>query len=330
MHKTGVMHPPRKGQMSAQFAIDKVLGFGIRMASNVAQRFANLIRHVFCREMKRMEEDSIQQLRDASPKFDQWCLHRLQVERRGIQTKLQFAHDRLVAANASCDKPSIHWAEQALQKAVAAVGSERVRLFFFLVYTDDPMWITVGTDRMAKSLKLWYWLTAGAKFMMVIPEKRPLGTAGRWLGIHFLAQLGISAVPAQKILRACMSIDAARSQSMSFSDYRRLIGFLEHIGDVLFLRGNTMYSLYAPHSNQLEPADPVALPHMSTRQVELIYKQMAAWKVRLLKGAGCSVSHIDTFLSGGPIPVSRFLHSTWLTIFSDATKEGTSSPGLGG
>ena len=330
MHKTGVMHPPRKGQLSAQFAIDKVLGFGIRMASNVAQRFANLIRHVFCREMDRLEEDSIQQLRSASTEFDQWCIHRLQVERRGIQTKLQFAQNRLVAANESNDKLSIHWAEQALQKASAAVGSEKVRLFFFLVYTDDPVWITVGPDRMARSLKLWHWLTAGANFMMAIPEKRSLGTAGRWLGINFLAQLGISAVPAQKILRACMSIDAARSQSMSFSDYRRLVGFLEHIRDVLFLRGNTMYGLYAPHSNQLEPADPVAAPHMSTRQVELIYKQMAAWKDRLLQGAGCSISHIDAFLSGGPIPTSRFLHSTWLTIFSDAAKEGTSSPGLGG
>jgi hypothetical protein len=174
------------------------------------------------------------------------------------------------------------------------VGSERVRLFFFLVYTDDPVWITVGPDRMAKSLKLWHWLAAGAKFMMAIPEKRSLGTTGRWLGIHFLAQLGISAVPAQKVLRACMNIDVARSQSMSFSDYRRLVGFLEHISDVLFLRGNTMYGLYAPHSTQLEPTDPVALPHMSTRQVELVYKQMAAWKDRLLQGAGCSISHIIT------------------------------------
>ena len=40
------MHPPRNGQSSAQFAIDKVLSFGIRMAPNIAQRFANLIRHV--------------------------------------------------------------------------------------------------------------------------------------------------------------------------------------------------------------------------------------------------------------------------------------------
>ena len=69
---------------------------------------------------------------------------------------------------------------------------------------------------------------------------------------------------------------------------------------------------------------------MSTRQVELIYKQMAAWKDRLLQEAGCSISHIDAFLSGGPISMSRFLYSTWLTIFSDAAKEGTSIPGLGG
>ena len=86
MHKTGVMYPLREGQLSTQFAIDKVLGFGIRMTSNVDQRFANLIRHVFCREMDKMEEDAIQQLRSASPKFDWRCLHRLQVERRGIQT----------------------------------------------------------------------------------------------------------------------------------------------------------------------------------------------------------------------------------------------------
>ena len=183
---------------------------------------------------------------------------------------------------------------------------------------------------MAKSLKLWHWLTSGAQFMMAIPEKRSLGTSGRWLGIIFLVQLGISAVPAQKIHRVCSSIDLVRSQSMSFSEYRRLIGFLEHIRDVLSLRGNTMYGLYAPHSNQLEPGDPVDSPHLSSRQVQLIYQQMVAWKDRLLQGAGCSISHIDAFLSGGPVPASRFMHSTWLTIFSNAAKAGTSSPGLGG
>ena len=236
----------------------------------------------------------------------------------------------MAAASDSGDKAAISWAKHALDKATTAVGTEQVRLFFFLVYTDDPIWITVGPHHMAKSLKLWHWLTSGAQFMIAIPEKRSLGTSGRWLCINFLAQLGISAVHAQKILRACTSIHLVRSQSMSFSDYRRLVGFLEHIRDVLFLRGNTMYGLYAPHSSQLEPGDSVASPHLSTRQVQLIYQQMIAWKYLLLQGAGCSISHIDAFLSGGPVPASRFRRSLWLTIFSDADTEGTSSPKLGG
>ena len=117
---------------------------------------------------------------------------------------------------------------------------------------------------------------------------------------------------------------------MSFSDYRRLIDFLEHIRDILFLRGNTMYGLYAPHSNQLEPGDLVASSHLCSRQVQLIYQMMTARKDRPLQGAGCSVSHIDAFLSGDPVPASRFMRSTWLTIFNDPAKEGTPSPGLGG
>ena len=83
--KTGVMHPPRSGQNSAQFAIDKVLGFGTRMASDIAQRVANLIRHVFSREMYRMDTEDLRFLRSASPEFDRWCCHRLKVEKRGLR-----------------------------------------------------------------------------------------------------------------------------------------------------------------------------------------------------------------------------------------------------
>ena len=176
--KTGVMHPLRNGETSAQLAIDKVLGFGIRMASNIAQRFANLIRHVFCREMDKMDIEALQLLREASPMFDNWCRHRLMVEKQGIQHRLQVAKKRLAAAKDSYDELAVAWATQALEKAEAAVGSEQVRLFFFLVYTDDPVWVKVGPDRMAKSLRLWHWLTAGAQFIMAIPEKRSLGTSG--------------------------------------------------------------------------------------------------------------------------------------------------------
>ena len=78
----------------------------------------------------------------------------------------------MAAASDSGDKVAIAWAKQALDKATAAIGTEHVRVFFFLVYTDDPVWVIVGLDHMAKSLKLWHWLTSDAQFMVVIPEKR--------------------------------------------------------------------------------------------------------------------------------------------------------------
>ena len=118
------MHLPRSGQNPAQFAIDKVLGFGIHMASNIAQRFANLIRHVFSREMDRMDKEDLQLLRSASPEFDRWCCYRLQVEKRGLQQQLQASTNRMTAASDSGDKVAISWAKQALDKAKAAIGTE--------------------------------------------------------------------------------------------------------------------------------------------------------------------------------------------------------------
>ena len=138
-----------------------------------------------------------------------------------------------------------------------SLGDSPVRLYHVLVYTDDPVWLLLGADRVARALKLWHWLTSGAGLPMAIPKKRPMGTSGTWLGIKFLSHLGFSVVPAQKSLRACMGIDLCLSQTMSFADYRRLIGFLEHVRDILFLRGDKMYGLYAPHIRELEPAHTV-------------------------------------------------------------------------
>jgi site-specific DNA-cytosine methylase len=49
-HKTGMIHPPRVKAGRTRFATDTVLGFGIKMASNVAQRFGtflvNCMRHI--------------------------------------------------------------------------------------------------------------------------------------------------------------------------------------------------------------------------------------------------------------------------------------------
>ena len=50
--KTGAMHPPRKGEELSSFAFDSVLGFGLKMASNVAQRFADFLVQIFRKHLK--------------------------------------------------------------------------------------------------------------------------------------------------------------------------------------------------------------------------------------------------------------------------------------
>ena len=54
--KSGAVHPPRQHQERVSFAYDTVLGFGIKMASNVAQRFANFLVHIMRQKLQPVME----------------------------------------------------------------------------------------------------------------------------------------------------------------------------------------------------------------------------------------------------------------------------------
>ena len=75
-HKTEMIHPPRIRAGKTQFATDTVLGFGIKMASNVAQRFGtflvNCMRHIVDQEEQRWTKSK----RATDLDFDDWCLRR--------------------------------------------------------------------------------------------------------------------------------------------------------------------------------------------------------------------------------------------------------------
>ena len=90
---------------------------------------------------------------------------------------------------------------------------------------------------------------------MAIPEKRTFGLACKWIGIKFFVALGVCAVPGQKVLRACSAMEAACNGALNRDEYRSLIGFLEHVRGVLFLRGDKMYGLHDALDLDLEPSD---------------------------------------------------------------------------
>jgi hypothetical protein len=279
--KTGVMHPPR-GSGRARFGHDRVLGFGIKMASNIAQRFADFMVFILKRRLQPVVEAIAAALCSKSAEFAEWWAHR------------------------------------------QSLGEGQATLFSLLCYTDDPCFLCMGPDMTHEVLKGWHWLTSSAGTMMAIVEKRTLGTSAQWIGIKFYASLGICVVTQQKALRAIQQISRACSGSMTLDQYRSLIGFLEHLRDVLFLRGDKMYGLYAPFSESLEPKDLVALSSLAVEQLN-------RWVDRLLSSPGCSVEHASAFITGQKLPkLCAPLSFRSINTFSDAAKEGTENPGLGG
>jgi hypothetical protein len=77
--QTGAIRPPRPGQQSVSFAYDKVLGFGIKMASNIAQRFADFLVHIFKQTMAPVVEAAAKKLSKQSSTFAKWWDERLKL-----------------------------------------------------------------------------------------------------------------------------------------------------------------------------------------------------------------------------------------------------------
>ena len=274
-----------------------MLGFGIKMASNVAQRLADLIVFAFNRKMDAVDGDAVGRLRSANQGFEEWYQHRLAIGAAKTQAQQDLESD-LAQAMVTGDVQ----AREGAGKALAGFHllrrhqrpTDQCRLYTMLMYTDDPAVVIVGADRVVRALKVWHWFTNGGNFMMAIAEKRSLGTSAYWTGVKYLTSLGLCIVTAPKVLRAVSGIDRACSQSMPFDEYRRLVGFLEHVRDVLFLRGNKMYGLYRPHQHRAGPADLVVI-------TSLMAAQLQAWKNRLLLEPGAALTNIEAFLSGTKI-----------------------------
>lgn len=280
--KSGAMHPPRTGQERASFAYDTVLGFGLKMASNIAQRFADFLVSIFRKTIRAAVVKQASIFSRSHPRFADWWQDREQL------------------------------------------GDLQATLVTMLMYCDDPCILAVGPDMAYECLKVWTWMSRLGNTMMAIPEKRSFGLSSKWIGIKFFTALGVIAVPAQKVLRACSAMTAASEGTLNRDQYRSLIGFLEHVRGALFLRGDKMYGLYDALNWDLDPLSKVVCNFLMIQQFNRL-------KNRLVVQAGSSVQDLPAFVSGRPLAsVPKTLPARRIAIFSDAAKEGTEQPGLGG
>ena len=109
------------------------------------------------------------------------------------------------------------------------LGLDQCRLYSAQCYTDGPRFIRVGEEVLFRGLKVWRWLTKSHNTMMAIAAKCDIGTSAICLGVLWLVNQEFAAVTSQKVIRSVQEINLCLQGGSLFDDYRRLIGFLEHL-----------------------------------------------------------------------------------------------------
>ena len=214
------------------FVVEHSLGFGISMASNIAQRFSYGLMYIFLRAFD-----------DAEAPF--------------------------LAAN-SRNLTRRAWIK-AWRAHSARTGRNECRLGSALMYTDDPAVLVVGVERTVRLLRVWRWLTSRSGLIMAIAAKRAIGTCAPWLGFTHLPNLGAMVVPMDKLMRTLVTLCVVISGvALTIREYESLMGLLEHI--LVWANGqrSAMFGLYAPlkRASAHGPSTPVNLKPSAIRSFE--------------------------------------------------------------
>ena len=109
------------------------------------------------------------------------------------------------------------------------------------MYTNNPLSLTADLERTKRALRVWRHLTNAIRLIMAVPEKRTLGSWGRWPGVNVFSNLGLVVVPRDKVLRASAAIADVLERGVHFPAYRSLCGLLEHLRAVNLQARNIIY-----------------------------------------------------------------------------------------
>jgi hypothetical protein len=125
-------------------------------------------------------------------------------------------------------------------------------------YTDDPLWIIVGAERVVRSVKLFQCICHLFGFLPAHVDKHLIGVDTTWIGITHHVLFALTEVPERKALKAICGLTQMLSGPMLVQDATSLLGLLEHVRYALGIRFLRLFMLYFV-MNSLEPADVVKL-----------------------------------------------------------------------
>ena len=254
-----------------------IMTFGLRPASNIAQRLAEAIVAIWRDQMQEAEISYRQQAMERSADFARW------VKSRG------------------------------------GVHSAAAQLFAVFIYTDDPIFIVLGAEHMARALRIWNSVCSRIGLLMAVPEKRQCVTWVEWLGAGISSTLAVAWVTPHKVLSALTKIASALVGTIIIADYHSLLGLLEHLVFLNRMKRSIMYSLWEPFEQKiaLEPNRLLIMTPSTTMR-----KRLRQWQKLLSSNAGVAAIRMVSVLPASPATLT-------LTIYSDAMRDPRVA-GLGG
>lgn len=233
-----------------KFVHETTLGFGYENASNFAQRVGWAITEYVAREMDIQDLDFFN---------DSPCM---------TPEQLAWIADRKQASEAS--------------------GENELRLFSVRhIFTDDPMMLVANDargERLTKLISVWTKFVRMARFRMAIASKRQLGAAVTWGGIYHIPHLCLHIIPQDKVSRAAATLAQVvdRDPSLTYREYRSLMGLLEHLNPFANGLRDAFAGMYVIHqhadANNFGPTEYVA-----DLIDDIIVERAANWRERLIQ-----------------------------------------------
>ena len=158
-----------------------------------------------------------------------------EIAQRLANILMQEFSKRMAAEEARCAPPAdatvAAWLSRRASLPHDMLGSQS-RLWDAMCYTDDPAMVVLGVKRAARAIRIWHDIVQGTGLMPAKASKWQIGAGALWLGGCCFPSLGIMWVPRDKAMRSCERIDSVLRGSSTPTEYRELVGFLEHVLDI--------------------------------------------------------------------------------------------------
>ena len=290
---TGAAIPP--GQL--MYVHESRLGFGSYASSNIMQRFSNALVGWTLAEFDRLEAEALAN----EPEDSAW--------RRWVEKR------RPLEARCRQERPK--------RRGRALSDCTQTRLAVIHMYTDDPAALTVGVARTMRLLQAWHTITRGLRVKMAGADKRQLGASLDWIGVTLMVGIGLVVVPRAKLIRARDALRRAKRGDITFSEYRALVGLLEHLRFIARLSAIFTNALYAPHGANGASKDG---PSATVRPDEMMETTIDKWLEVIMYCAGALVTLVFSADGEERLRAAR----TILAGSSDAAGDGEGEPGFGG